>query len=84
MRTDSVLGDTLAQTREIGKTGLTSAPEAGTQRLRNVINKGVTEEQLRATVADAFSKGCGSAKLYTMLVLPTETGEDLEGIPGLT
>jgi len=83
LRIDSVLGDTLEQTQQIRKTGLTFAPEAGTQRLRNVINKGVTEEQLRASVHDAFSKGWSGVKLYTMIGLPTETDEDLEGIPGL-
>lgn len=83
LRIDSVLGDTLEQTQQIRKTGLTFAPEAGTQRLRNVINKGVTEEQLRSSVRDAFTKGWSGVKLYTMIGLPTETDEDLEGIPGL-
>ena len=83
LRIDSVLGETLEQTQQIRKTGLTFAPEAGTQRLRNVINKGVTEEQLRSSVHDAFSKGWSGVKLYTMIGLPTETDEDLEGIPGL-
>lgn len=62
------------------KTGLTFAPEAGTQRLRDVINKNVTEEDLIATVAKAFGAGWRRVKLYFMLGLPTETDEDLAGI----
>ena len=83
LRIDSVLGETLEQTQQIRKTGLTFAPEAGTQRLRDVINKGVTEQQLRESVHDAFEKGWSAVKLYTMIGLPTETDEDLEGIRGL-
>ena len=65
------------------KTGLTFAPEAGTQRLRDVINKGVTEQQLYDSVLDAFSKGWSGVKLYFMIGLPTETYEDLDGIAHL-
>lgn len=83
LRIDSVLGDTLEQTQTIKKTGLTFAPEAGSQRLRDVINKGVTEEQLRASVHEAFEKGWSAVKLYTMCGLPTETNDDLEGIANL-
>ncbi len=83
LRIDSVLGETLEQTQQIRKTGLTFAPEAGTQRLRDVINKGVTEQQLRESVHDAFEKGWSAVKLYTMIGLPTETDEDLDGIRGL-
>ena len=83
LRIDSVLGDTLEQTQTIKKTGLTFAPEAGSQRLRDVINKGVTEEQLRARVHEAFEKGWSAVKLYTMCGLPTETNDDLEGIANL-
>lgn len=84
LRIDSVLGDTLEQTQSVRKTGLTFAPEAGTQRLRDVINKGVTEQQLRQSVGDAFLKGWNGVKLYFMIGLPTETEEDLNGIPAMT
>ena len=83
LRIDSVLGDTLEQTQAVRKTGLTFAPEAGTQRLRDVINKGVTEQQLYDSVLDAFSKGWSGVKLYFMIGLPTETYEDLDGIAHL-
>ena len=65
------------------KGGLTFAPEAGTQRLRDVINKGVTEEDLMSKVSDAFHGGWSSVKLYFMMGLPTETTEDLDGIADL-
>ncbi len=65
------------------KTGLTFAPEAGTQRLRDVINKNVTQEQLLATTRKAFSSGWRRVKLYFMLGLPTETDEDIAGIGSL-
>lgn len=64
----------------VRKTGLTFAPEAGTQRLRDVINKNVTEEHLRSAVRTAFSLGWTMVKLYFMIGLPTETMEDVEGI----
>jgi len=60
------------------KTGLTFAPEAGSERLRRVINKGITEEQILETAAAAFGRGWRSLKLYFMLGLPTETTEDIE------
>jgi radical SAM superfamily enzyme YgiQ (UPF0313 family) len=62
------------------KTGLTFAPEAGSQRLRRTINKGTTEEKILATVQTAFTRGWRSLKLYFMLGLPTETMEDIEEI----
>ena len=62
------------------KTGLTFAPEAGTQRLRDVINKNVTEADLLATVEHAFAAGWRRVKLYFMIGLPTETDEDISGI----
>jgi len=62
------------------KTGLTFAPEAGTQRLRDVINKNVTEEDLIGTVTKAFDAGWRRVKLYFMIGLPTETDEDVAGI----
>ena len=66
------------------KGGLTFAPEAGTQRLRDVINKGVTEEDLFSAVDAAFSAGWRRCKLYFMIGLPTETDEDIKGIARLT
>jgi radical SAM family uncharacterized protein len=60
------------------KTGLTFAPEAGSERLRRIINKGVTEEQILETAAAAFARGWRSLKLYFMLGLPSETVEDIE------
>jgi radical SAM family uncharacterized protein len=62
------------------KTGLTFAPEAGSERLRRLINKGVTEEQILETAAAALSRGWRSLKLYFLLGLPTETTEDVEAI----
>ena len=66
------------------KGGLTFAPEAGTQRLRDVINKGVTEEDLFSAVDAAFAAGWRRCKLYFMIGLPTETDEDIKGIARLT
>jgi radical SAM superfamily enzyme YgiQ (UPF0313 family) len=62
------------------KTGLTFAPEAGSERLRRVVNKGTTEAKILETAAAAFSRGWRSLKLYFMLGLPTETMEDIEAI----
>ena len=74
----------LAETAvSVRKSGLTFAPEAGTQRLRNVINKGITEDDLLHSAALAFNAGWGSVKLYFMIGLPTETMEDLDGIAEL-
>ena len=80
MRIDSIVKQSLEETQEVKKSGLTLAPEAGTQRLRDVINKGVTEEDLVRSVTDAFECGWSSVKLYFMCGLPTETDEDLMGI----
>ena len=65
------------------KSGLTFAPEAGTQRLRDVINKNVTQEELLASCRTAFAGGYSAVKLYFMLGLPTETDEDVLGIADL-
>lgn len=73
----------LAKAFQRRKTGLTFAPEAGTQRLRDVINKGVTEEDLLRAARAAYSQGWSSIKLYFMIGLPTETMEDVEGIARL-
>ena len=82
-RIDNILTDTLRETQKVRASGLTLAPEAGTQRLRDVINKGVTEEDLIRSVTDAFQEGWSSVKLYFMLGLPTETDEDVLGIAEL-
>ena len=83
LRLDSVLKESLEETQKERKTSLTFAPEAGTQRLRDVINKGVTEADLMEKVTDAFQGGWSSVKLYFMMGLPTETEEDLDGIADL-
>jgi radical SAM superfamily enzyme YgiQ (UPF0313 family) len=80
---DGKLKETLEETGQVKKGGLTFAAEAGTQRLRDVINKGVTEDDLLTAVSDAFSSGYAGIKLYFMTSLPTETEEDLEGIARL-
>ena len=69
--------------RHVRKSGLTFAPEAGTQRLRDAINKNVTEEEILRSCRTAFSGGWSSVKLYFMLGLPTETDEDVLGIADL-
>ena len=83
LRLDSQLKETLEETQKVRKTSLTYAMEAGTQRLRDVINKGITEEDLISSVTDAFAGGWSSVKLYFMFGLPTETNEDLDGIADL-
>ncbi len=83
LRLDSVLKESLEETQKERKTSLTFAPEAGTQRLRDVINKGVTEQDLMEKVTDAFAGGWSSVKLYFMIGLPGETTEDLDGIADL-
>ena len=82
-RIDNYLKDTLKETQKVRKTALTLAPEAGTQRLRDVINKGVTEDDLMRAVTDAFEEGWSAVKLYFMIGLPTETDEDVLGIADL-
>ncbi|MCW2277127.1 TIGR03960 family B12-binding radical SAM protein [Heliophilum fasciatum] len=83
LRVDAFSVDLAKEVQKVRKTGLTFAPEAGTQRLRDVINKGVTEEDLMNTVTSAFENGWSTIKLYFMIGLPTETEEDLEGIARL-
>jgi len=83
LRIDSVLKESLEETQQVKKSSLTFAPEAGTQRLRDVINKGVTEEDLLEKARDAFQGGWSSVKLYFMDGLPSETTEDLDGIADL-
>ena len=83
MRIDSFVKQSLEEAQKVRKSGLTLAPEAGTQRMRDVINKGVTEEDLIRAVTDAFESGWSTVKLYFMIGLPTETDEDLQGIGNL-
>lgn len=83
LRIDAFLKEDMEQMQSVRKAGLTFAPEAGTQRLRDVINKGVTEEDLLRNMKDAFESGWTGVKLYFMLGLPTETDEDLLGIADL-
>ena len=80
LRVDKFVQDTLTHTQKVKKSSLTFAPDAGTQRLRDVINKNVTEEDLSNTLTNAFSNGWNAVKLYFMTGLPTETDEDLLGI----
>ena len=83
LRIDSILKDDLEKMQTVRKGGLTFAPEAGTQRMRDVINKNVTEEDLLRAVTDAFTAGWCGVKLYFMIGLPTETDEDIVGIAEL-
>ncbi len=83
LRIDNQLQEALTDTAKVKKSGLTLAPEAGSQRLRDVINKGVTEEDLVRSVTEAFENGWSNVKLYFMIGLPTETDEDLLGIADL-
>lgn len=80
LRVDSFSVDLAKEVQKGRRTGLTFAPEAGTQRLRNVINKGVTCDDLIRAATSAFSEGWHGLKLYFMIGLPTETEDDLKGI----
>lgn len=84
LRIDSFFVDMINQIQKVRKTGLTFAPEAGTQRMRDVINKGVTEQNLMESSRSAFESGWSTIKLYFMLGLPYETIEDVEGIADLS
>ncbi len=83
LRVDNFSKELLEKINHVRKSGLTFAPEAGTQRLRDVINKNVTEEEIFRTCRTAFEGGYTAVKLYFMLGLPTETDEDLVGIADL-
>ena len=83
LRIDSFSIELAEKVQAVRKSGLTFAPEAGTQRLRNVINKNVTEENLLDACAAAFAKGWKAVKLYFMMGLPTETDDDIAGIADL-
>ena len=80
LRIDAFSLDVMSKVQDIKKSSLTFAPEAGSQRLRNVINKGLTEEDILHGSSEAFKGGWNRVKLYFMLGLPTETVEDMEGI----
>ncbi|MBQ7204117.1 MAG: TIGR03960 family B12-binding radical SAM protein [Eubacterium sp.] len=83
LRVDNFSDELVKKLNKVRKSGLTFAPEAGTQRLRDVINKNVTEEEVLTTCNKAFDNGWTSVKLYFMMGLPTETMEDIEGIADL-
>ena len=83
LRVDNFSQSLIEKTTKVRKSGLTFAAEAGTQRLRNVINKNVTWDEIEKTCTIAFNAGYTSVKLYFMMGLPTETTEDLDGIADL-
>jgi len=84
LRIESIVGDLAEEVRRVRKTGFTIAPEAGTERLRRVINKELDETVLFQGISDLFSKGWKNIKLYFMMGLPTEKDEDLRGILDLS
>ncbi|WP_310603484.1 TIGR03960 family B12-binding radical SAM protein [Anaerosporobacter sp.] len=84
LRIDAFALDVMSKVQDIKKSSLTFAPEAGSQRLRDVINKGLTEEVILKGAMDAFNSGWNRVKLYFMLGLPTENYEDIEGIAVLS
>ena len=83
LRADNFSRELMEKLQTVRKSGLTFAPEAGTQRLRDVINKNLTEEEILSTCTQAFAGGWNNVKLYFMLGLPTETDEDVLGIAEL-
>ena len=83
LRIDNFSEELLSKVQSVRKSGLTFAPEAGTQRLRDVINKNITEQEILNTCITAFKGGHTSVKLYFMMGLPTETDEDIKGIADL-
>ena len=83
LRADNFSRELMEKLQTVRKSGLTFAPEAGTQRLRDVINKNLTEDEILSTCAQAFEGGWNNVKLYFMLGLPTETDEDVLGIAEL-
>lgn len=84
LRIDAFSLDVMKKVQDIKKSSLTFAPEAGSQRMRNVINKGLTEEDILEGAGKAFEGGWNKVKLYFMLGLPTETEEDIKGIAHLS
>ena len=83
LRIDAFALDVMSKVQDVKKSSLTFAPEAGSQRLRNVINKGLTEEDILHGAGEAFKGGWNQVKLYFMLGLPTETEDDMNGIAHL-
>ncbi len=83
LRADNFPRELMEQLNAVRRSGLTFAPEAGTQRLRDVINKNITEAEMLSTARQAFSGGWTAVKLYFMIGLPTETEEDIQGIADL-
>ena len=83
LRIDNFPKELMEQLSLVRRSGLTFAPEAGTQRMRDVINKNITEKDILSTSAQAFEGGWSAVKLYFMIGLPTETNEDIEGIANL-
>ncbi len=84
LRVGTLTPEIISEIKRVRKTGFTLAPESGTVRLRSVINKTISEEDLLATAKEAFQAGWNLLKLYFMIGLPTETYEDLDGITDLT
>ncbi|MBM2838589.1 MAG: Radical domain protein [Deltaproteobacteria bacterium] len=84
MRVDTMTPELISEIKRVRKTGFTMAPEAGSERLRDVINKGITEEDLLKSAQQVFEAGWESIKLYFMIGLPTETDEDLMAIAELS
>lgn len=83
LRADNFPKELMEQLNAVRRSGLTFAPEAGTQRLRDVINKNITEEEVLSTARQAFAGGWTAVKLYFMIGLPTETKDDIRGIADL-
>ena len=83
LRIDAFALDVMSKVQDVKKSSLTFAPEAGSQRLRDVINKGLTEEVILHGAGEAFKGGWNQVKLYFMLGLPTETEDDMKGIAHL-
>lgn len=83
LRLDNFSMEIAEKIQQVRKSGLTFAPEAGTQRMRDVINKGVSEDDLENATRKAFEMGWNRVKLYFMIGLPTETYDDLDGIANL-
>ncbi len=83
LRIDAFSLDVMSKVQDVKKSSITFAPEAGSQRMRNVINKGLTKENILSGAEEAFRGGWNKVKLYFMLGLPTETEEDMRAIPEL-
>ena len=83
LRIDAFSLDVMSKIQDMKKSSITFAPEAGTQRMRDVINKGLSEEVILAGATEAFKGGWNKVKLYFMLGQPTETDDDVKGIPEL-